>query len=155
MLVDFPEEIADESASPLACTLPPRSDESLHEAVDEAKGLRPAYERSLEKYGRTNVGRVAEADGVPGLVEAFTKILDGTDWTDVGVPDNNVLEASKDIMSYYEEAAMALADHVPGARSAETWFFTKTASGKLLKDVRRKLKEDEVPFSFYIAPFTQ
>ena len=155
VLVDFPEEITDESDAPLSCTVPPRMDDSLPEAVDEAKGLRPAYDRAVAEHGRTNVGRLAEADGVPDLVASFVKILDGADWAEAGIPDNNLLEASKDVMSYYEEAAAALSDHVPGARAAETWFFRETASGKLLKDVRTKLQEEGLPFAFYIAPATQ
>ena len=155
VLVDFPEEIADESAAPLSCTVPPRMDDSLPEAVDEAKGLRPAYDRALTQYGRTNVGRLADAEGVPDLIASFVKILDGAEWAGAGIPDNNLLEASKDVMSYYEEAAAALSDHVPGARAAETWFFRETASGKLLKDVRKKLQEEGLPFAFYIAPATQ
>ena len=155
VLVDFPEEIADESDTPLSCPVPPRIDTSLPEAVDEAKALRPAYDRALAEYGRTNAGRLAEADGVPDLVASFVKILDGTEWTEAGIPDNNLLEASKDIMSYYEEAAAALSEHVPGARAAESWFFRETASGKLLKDVRTKLQEAGLPFAPYIAPATQ
>ena len=155
VLVDFPEEIADESDAPLSCPVPPRVDTSLPEAVDEAKALRPAYNRALAEYGRTNVGRLAEADGVPDLVASFVKILDGTEWTEAGIPDNNLLEASKDIMSYYEEAAAALSEHVPGARAAESWFFRETASGKLLKDVRKKLQEAGLPLAPYIAPGTQ
>ena len=155
VLVDFPEEIADESAAPLSCAIPPRMDDSLPEAVDEAKGLRPAYDRSLAEHGRTNVGRLAEADGVPELVASFVKILDGTKWNEAGIPDNNLLEASKDVMSYYEEAAAALSEHVPGARAAESWFFQQTASGQLLKDVRAKLQGEKLGFAFYIAPATQ
>ena len=155
VLVDFPVEIRDEADTPLACNLPPRSDESLPEAVDETKGLRPAYDRAVAKHGRTNVGRVAGPDGVPDLVASFVKILEGTPYKEAGIPTNNLLEASKDIMSYYEEAAVALSDHVPGARSAESWFFRETASGKLLKDVRDKLTQDGLKVAFYITPATQ
>ncbi len=58
-------------------------------------------------------------------------------------------------MSYYEEAARALAGHVPAARAAESWFFRDTASGKLLKEVKAKLQEEKLPFAFYITPATQ
>ena len=60
-------------------------DDSLPEAVDEAKGLRPPYDRALAEHGRTNVGRLSEADGVPDLVASFVKILDGTEWTEAGI----------------------------------------------------------------------
>lgn len=156
VLVDFPDEIKDGAETPLSCTLPPRVDESAPEAVDEAVGLRPAYNRALASSdGRTNVGRLVDADGISGLVESFIRIADGMEWTEAGVPNNNLMEASKDIMSYYEEAASALADHVPAARAAESWFFRETATGKLLKKARETLHEAKVPIWFYLTPMTQ
>lgn len=155
VLVDFPDEINDEAAQPLACKIPPRMDDEAPEAVAEARALRPAYDRSTAGTGHTNVGRLADASGIPALIESFIKITDGTEWTEAGIPDNNLMEASKDIMSYYEEAAVALEGHVPAARAAESWFFTQTASGQLLKDVRKTLKDQGLPFAFYITPATQ
>ena len=46
VLVDFDEAITDEADQPLACTLPPRHDPTLHPAVDEALGLRRSATRS-------------------------------------------------------------------------------------------------------------
>lgn len=155
VLVDFPEVIKDETDQPLSCTIPPRMDESLPVEVDEVKGLRPAYDRAVTASGRTNVGRLVDADGIVALVESFIQLRDGTEWTEAGVPDNNIMEASKDIMSYYEEAAVELADHVPGARAAESWFFKHTATGQLLKDARDALHKSKVPIWFYVIPFTQ
>lgn len=155
VLEDFPEEIKDEAASPLSCQVPPRMDVNVPEAIDEARGLRAAYDRAVAESDLTNVGRLADADGIPDLIESFIKIVEGTPWTEAGVPDNNLMEASKDIMSYYEEAARALAGHVPAARAAESWFFRDTASGKLLKEVKAKLQEEKLPFAFYITPATQ
>ena len=64
VLEDHPEVIvADEG--PLSCGLPPRFDPSLPLAVDEAHGLRAAYDRSRAAHGRTSVGRVMDPDGVP------------------------------------------------------------------------------------------
>ena len=37
------------------------------------------------------------------------------------------------------------------ARAAESWFFRETASGKLLKDVRKRLREADLPFA-YVSP---
>src|SRR5690554_3317000 len=59
-----PEEIvADEQ--PLACALPPRFDAGLPPAVDEARGIRKAYDRSVAARGSTSVGRVVSPDEVP------------------------------------------------------------------------------------------
>lgn len=74
----FPEEIEDEGDVPLACPIPPRHDEGLHPAVDEARALRSAYDRAVSETGRTLVGRVTDADGIPAAVEAFVRIAEGT-----------------------------------------------------------------------------
>lgn len=152
VLVDFPDTIVDSSDEPLSCNLPPRDDSSLHPALAETKALRAAYDRNLASAGRTNVGRVADADAIPGLVENFIKIADGTPWKEAGIPTGNVLEATKDLMSYYEEAAAELAGHTPAARSAESWFFKQTEGGKLLLAVRDAMKEAKVPFWMYVTP---
>jgi len=152
VLVDYPVAIADDGDAPLACQLPPRSDDALPAEVDEARGLRSAYNRSVEQHGRTNLGRLVDADGIPSLLEAFIKIREGTPYKEAGIPTNNLLEASKDIMNYYEEAAVAIADHVPGARAAESWFFRETATGKLLIEVRDKLMSEGLKVAFYITP---
>jgi len=156
VLRDFPETIEDSAAQPLSCQVPPRVNSGQHAVLDEAAGVKPAYERALAESGRTNVGRVvSDASGIPGLLEGMVRIKDGTPWKEAGLPNNDVLEASKDIMSYYEEAAAALAGHIPAARAAETWFFAETEAGQLLKDVRQQLQDDGVPFGFYVAPMTQ
>ena len=60
VLVDHPVSIvADEVA--LTCSLPPRFDPDLPAAVDEANGLRKAYDRALERRGVTTVGSVPGA----------------------------------------------------------------------------------------------
>lgn len=153
-LRDFPEKIDDEADEPLACPLPPREDPSLPEAVDEARALRPAYERTLARLGRTAVGRAVDAAGVPEAIAAFVKIAEGAPWKEAGVP-GHPLDAAKDVMNYYEEAALALVDHTPAARSAESWFYRKTAAGAALKAARKAMRDQGAKFSFYLIPFTQ
>ena len=155
VLRDFAETIEDNAGEALACVIPSRVDASRHAAVEEAEALRPAYNRALETYAVSNVGRVVSADEVPGLIQKFVDVVGGTDWKEADFPGGNVLEATKGVMSYYEEEALDLAGHVPAARMAENWFFQETEGGKLLKEVRAAMKEREVPFWFYIAPFTQ
>lgn len=154
VLVDYPETIEDSAAEPLACSVPPRMNKHDNAAIDEIFALRGAYDRALEANRRTNVGRLADADGLPELMKCFVKIAEGTDWMEAGIPTNNILEATKDIMSYYEEAASAMVDHTPKARQAESWFFEETEGGQLLKDVRGKIKDAGVPYWMYIAPMT-
>jgi hypothetical protein len=52
-----------------------------------------------------------------------------------------MVQSAADVKHYYEEAATALIDHVPAARAGEAWFYPKTKTGALLKDVCRKLRE--------------
>jgi len=154
VLVDFPEAVEDASGQPLSCPLPPRENLDLEPAVEEALGLRPAYERNRRAAGRTLVGRAVDADGVPRAVEAFVRIGEGKPWKEVGL-DGHPLQWARDITSYYEEAAAALVAHVPAARSAESWLYGKTETGKVLKRARARLKEAGEPFWFYLVPFTQ
>jgi hypothetical protein len=64
---------------------------------------------------------------------------------EAGFPLDDIMEASKDVMSYYEEAASALVDHVPAARAAESWFFEKTEGAALILAAKAKLKEAKWP----------
>jgi len=155
VLEDFPESIEDASAAPLSCTLPPRVDDGGSAAVSEAKGLRKAFDRALETHGRTNVGRLADADGVVGLIEKFEVIAKGDDWKEAGIAPKDLMEATKDILSYYEEAASALVEHTPAARAAESWFYRETETGSLMKKAQAALKDGGFPAWMYITPMTQ
>ena len=155
VLEDYPDTIEDSTSEPLACTLPPRVDDGSSPCVSEAKGLRKAFDRALETNGRTNVGRMADADGVPDLIQKFEAIADGDNWKEAGIAPKDLMEATKDILSYYEEAASALVDHTPAARAAESWFYRETETGKLMKRAQAALKEGGFPAWMYITPMTQ
>jgi hypothetical protein len=156
VLVDFPEQIADEAGEPLACTLPPRHDPSVPLAVDEVTGLRPAYDRHVAATGRTVVGRVIGPDRVADAVAAFCRIADGAPWEEAGLP-GVANEVVLDIRAYYEEAALALAGHVPGARAAESWLYRVTETGKVLRQAQQVMREADAPFPlwFYLVPVSQ
>lgn len=154
VLLDFPETIEDSSAQPLVCQLPPRLDTDCLPAVDEARGLRRAWQRNFDACGRTLVGRAVDVDGIVGAIEAFARIAGGTPWKEAGVP-GHPLQAARDITSYYEEAAAALSESTPAARSAETWFYHRTEAGRVLLEARRRLREADAGFWFYLVPFTQ
>ena len=154
ILSEYPDAIEDASSQPLACTIPPRHNPDLPEAVDEALALRPAYERNKANTGRTSVGLAVDADGIGGALEGFIAVASGTPWKEANLP-GHPLQLSKDILAYYEEAAAALAEHVPEARSAETWFFKNTAAGKVTLEARQTLHTAKESFWFYLIPFTQ
>ncbi len=157
VLETFPETIEDRAEMPASCPLPPRHDPDLHPAVDEAQALRPAYDRSVaERDGRTLVGRVVGPDDVPDAVAAFARVADGTPWKDAGIPGNPI-QVAHDIRSYYEEAALALADHVPEARATESWFFQVTEAGKAVGRAQQAMSAGDSAYAgaFYLRPATQ
>jgi hypothetical protein len=140
---------------PSAASQPARFDPDLPAAVDEARGLRKAYDRARTRRGVSNVGRAVDADGVPGALGVLQQIVDGADWQSVGIPENNTMAIGHDIRAYYEEAALELVDGPPpGGRQAEAWFYEKTEAGKLVLEARQVIKSQDAPQPawFYMAP---
>ncbi|MDZ7676671.1 MAG: hypothetical protein U5K30_16585 [Acidimicrobiales bacterium] len=154
IIVDHPETIeCDET--PMACSLPPRYDPNLPAAVDEAQGLRAAYDRAVAKRGVTSVGRTITADQVPAALGVLHQWAEGAPWAETPLPDPNSIGVCHDIRSYYEEAGLELVDGPPPAgRAAEAWFHEQTEAGKTLMAARAALKEQDAPFPlwFYMAP---
>ncbi len=154
VLVDHPEVIeADEVA--MSCAIPPRFDPDLPPAVDEARGLRKAYDRALAARGATSVGRVHDADAIPAALELFGKIAEGEAWNEVGLEGGNPMPIVHDVRAYYEEAGLELVNGPPpGGRASETWFYEETEAGKTIMAARRAMKAAEAPFPvwFYMAP---
>jgi hypothetical protein len=156
VLVDFPEEITDDSDTPLVCTIPPADTGDVHPAEVEARGLLPAWRRSTVMYGRSSVGKVVVAEDVPGVVGIFARIADGEGWQEVGLPGDPT-KAAADVRNFYEEAALSLTEAVPGARQAETWFVDHTAAGDVIQRARVAMKEQDAGFYYwyYLLPATQ
>jgi hypothetical protein len=158
VLVDHPEVIEDESGEAEACVLPPRHDPDLHPAVDEALALRPAYKRQLTAGdGRTAVGRVADAEGMGDLVARFVTLAETGDLAGAGFDADTVRAAAQDVRAYYEEAALALSDHVPAARRIETWFYRDTETGPVIRAAAKALAAAGVDRNtwFYMLPGSQ
>ncbi len=155
VIEDHPTVIEDEADEAATCTLPPRHDPDLHPAVDEARGLLPAYRRHVESVGgRTALGRVVDADRIGEAVGAFVELADGASLADVGWDADQVRAAGQDVRAFYEEAAMALSDHVPGARQIESWFYTATETGPVIASAAAALREagEDRNTWYYILP---
>ncbi len=150
---DFPESISDEAAEVLSCTMPPRFDASIHPAVDEARGIRAAYDRAGEAGQRIGAGRVVGPDDVPAAIEAFVRVAEGTPWKEAGIPGIPA-RVAQDIRGYYEVAALELAEHSPSAWAGTRWFLNQTEAGKVINAARDAMRDDGVkqPIWFYMIP---
>lgn len=154
VLAIYPEVIESDE-TPMACAIPPRFDPTLPPAVDEARGLRAAYDRALARRGVTSVGRVIDADTVPAALDVLHQWAEGASFKDVALPGKNTVAVSHDIRTYYEEAALELVTGPPpGSRAAEAWFFESTEAGRTIMAARAALQAQEAPFGFwfYMAP---
>jgi D-proline reductase (dithiol) PrdB len=156
----FPDVIADEADTPMACVLPPRYDPAVHPAVDEARGLRPAWERASREYG-TQVGRRVGPDDITTSIASFLDIAAQTPWGDRFADEDEMLQTAMDIRMYYEQAALGLSEHVPAARATEAWFYQSTETGKLLREVVAVLRSSDQERGlspnglYYIVPLSQ
>lgn len=154
VLDTYPEVIETEEA-PMVCAMPPRFDPDAAPAVDEAQGLRAAYDRALHARGVTGVGRAIDAETIPAALDVLHQWAGGASWKEVPLPGKNTVAVTHDIRAYYEEAATQLVSGpVPGGRAAEAWFFDTTEAGKTLMAARKALQDQEAPFPFwfYMAP---
>ncbi len=154
VLVDHPEVIETDE-QPVACALPPRFDPNVPPAVDEARGLRKAYDRGLARRGVSSVGRVIGADGIPAALGLLDAIANGQDWTTAAIPGGNTVALCHDIRTYYEEAALELVDGPPpGGRAMEDWFFEQTEAGATTLAARTAIREAgaKFPIWFYMTP---
>ncbi len=138
---DYDVVIEDDDSQPLACPLPARMDADAHPAVDEAKGLRPAYERAIAKYGnRAGAVRLMNADAIPAAIEAFIRVAAGEPWKQAGIPGIPA-RVSQDIRGYYEMAALEIAGHTPAAWAGYRWFRDQTKTGEVMRKARDAMRE--------------
>ena len=154
VLVDFPEQIETED-QPASCSLPPRFDPTLPAAVDEARGLRRAYDRAVARRGFSSVGRVISADQVAETLGRLHAIAHGADWQESGIGQGTLMSVCHDIRTYYEEAALELIDGpVPGGRAIEAWYFEQTEAGKTVLAARSAIRDAgaKFPIWFYMTP---
>ena len=152
---EYGESIDDEGSEMLSCPMPPRHDPNAHPAVDEAQGLRPAYDRAVAEFGnRIGAGRVVDPDDIPAAIESFVRVAEGTPWKEAGIPGIPA-RVSQDIRGYYETAALAMVDHAPSAWSGTRWFLDHTEAGKTILGARSAMRDSgevKQPVWFYMAP---
>ena len=138
---DYGETIEDDVSEVLVCALPPRHDPDVHSALDEARGLRGAYDRAVAKYGnRAGAARLLDADAIPAAIEAFVRVVDGVPWKEAGIPGVPA-RVAHDIRGYYEMAAMEIAGHTPAAWSGYRWFRDQTKTGELIRNAQAAIRE--------------
>ena len=147
--------VIESDEQPLSCAIPPRFDAGLPPAVDEAQGLRAAYDRSVHQRGRTNVGRAIDVETIPDALRVLDMWASGEPWKEHSLPGKSTIAVCHDIRAYYTEAALELASGpTPGGQSVEAWFHEETEAGKTVLAARAALKEQAAPFPFwfYMAP---
>ena len=138
---DYPESIEDDAAEILVCALPPRFDPDAHPAVDEARGLRQAYDRAVQKYGnRAGAARLLDADAIPEAVASFVRVAEGTPWKEAGIPGIPA-RVAQDIRGYYELAAMEIAGHTPAAWAGYRWYRDQTQTGQIIKSAQGAMRD--------------
>jgi hypothetical protein len=154
VLEEFKEVIKEDVSELLTCPLPPRSNEDLHPALNELRGLRPAYDRGLKQYGeRVGAVRTVSADNIEEAMSAFIRIAEGTPWGEAGLPGLPP-RVAQDIRAFYELAALGLSDHVPSAWSGARWFYDSTEGGKVILAAKSAMKDAGEPQSawLYLTP---
>jgi hypothetical protein len=147
--------VIEESTDAVACQMPPAFDADASPVVAEARGIRKAYDRVVESRGATTVGKAIDADTVPDALEALERIAGGVSLEEAALPGKNTVAVCHDIRTYYEEAALELADSpISGGRAVENWYFEDTEAGKVVLAARKALADQGVPFPFwfYMAP---
>ena len=154
IFAEYDVSIVDDGTEVMACPMPPRHDPDLHAAIDEANGIRPAYDRAIAKYGnRVGAGRTVQADEITTAIDAFIKVAEGTPWKEAGIPGIPA-RVSQDIRGYYETAALALSDHAPSAWAGTRWVLDHTEAGRVVMAARQAMADagEAQPIWFYMAP---
>ena len=147
----FPEIIADQTEAALSCPVPPRYNPDLPATLDEARALRPAFERA----GARGIS-VADPEVVEAALAGFDRVANGVPWKEAGLP-RDILGAARAVLGYYQQAALGLSDHVPAARQAESWYVKHTAAGATMRAARDQMKHQGAPrpLWYYLLPATQ
>lgn len=108
--------------------------------LEEVDGLYPWYETSVARRGRTTLG--GSGMDAPGAARLLTAWLNGEAMAE-GAEIDQLRLASEDLKAYYMESAVAHTG-ATDTGAVVTWFWTATAAGRIIQDVRAKcLASDE------------
>jgi hypothetical protein len=159
---EYPVVVSDDAEEQVSCALPPRFDPNELPAVDEARAIQAAYERTVAANGgRTNFGRVLTHETVLDALRALDQIANhGVAWEQAGLPADSI-QTTIDIRAYYIEAATSLTTNSVNpsgsAWGVERWFYTQTEAGRLLIAARAAMKEAGAPHPvwFYMSSMDQ
>lgn len=158
VLADFPDEAPESSAGadqePVVWACPVSFAPDLREETGREKlrsafrrevaELRPWYDLSFERSGRTTMGNF-----VP---ESASKLLDSYAFCEAPEMAGQDLPlavalrlAAHDLKAFYFEAAIARPGSAPpGSAAFNRWFWTETAAGRVLKAVKERcVNEDD------------
>jgi hypothetical protein len=93
---------------------------------------------------------------VYAALDAFERLAAGAAWHDAGL-EPNPMRAAGLVAGYYQQAAVGLADHVPEARQAETWYATRTEAAATIRRAQQAMQDQGAPemIWFYLLPATQ
>ena len=150
VLVDFPDE-AGTSELPQASMVETSPDPIMEDPANEVTALRPFYERWVEgRSGRTSVG----LSGIPqrrfrGMVRFLQSYARGEEAdiesrpTHISV-DQYIRYCVDDLKAFTYEARMK---QRPTATETElhTWFWGKTAAGRLVSELAQRMKDSGDP----------
>ena len=122
---------------------------SLAARIDvEMAELQPAYDAGVVERGRTTVGLSPDPvrDGVASIVRflATDAGAEADAEADAQTTANALRWWSSDVRAFYCEAAMTATTSAPAA-SVEQWFWTETAAGELLLELRHRCLNHDAP----------
>lgn len=133
---------SDSDLSAWACPVHFDAETEVSQVISELRLLRPWYQRSLGQRGNTAVG-LSDLD-IEDCVNMLLSLLDGTL---IKAPEDldtaDFIKAMvEDLKTYYFEATVVQPGH-PDGLALRKWFWHETMAGRLLKDLREKLKDSE------------
>jgi hypothetical protein len=141
---------------------PPAGEDGLHERIQrEVDLLKPWFDVGVRSRGYTS-SNVSELD-IDQVVEWICEFLSDPTPESSPVAERSLAETFKlsieDLKAFYLEAATS----EPGARSVDAvngWFWTQTAAGELLWDLRTRLGEHDnegikLHAAFTLVPATE